>query len=93
MSGIDVLVGADASGFKSFGGELLVFVGDHVYAERELVDIRTLATEIKDSDFGIGHTTVEPGLWVWLSWGQKSIRVPNSHRGQAWGQLFRPQEF
>lgn len=35
-------------------------------AERELVDIGLLATEIEDTDLRVGYTTVEPGFGVWL---------------------------
>lgn len=35
-------------------------------AERELVDIGALTTEIEDTDLGVGYTTVEPRLGVWL---------------------------
>ena len=43
------LVGANTSGFQSFGAQLFVLVGDQVDAEGELVDIRTLSAEIKDT--------------------------------------------
>ena len=64
-SGI-VLVGADTSGLESFGGELFIFVGDHVDAEREFIDVRTLAAEVEDTDLGIGDTTIEAGFGVRL---------------------------
>src|SRR5438034_3137706 len=38
-----------------------------VHAQRELVNIGLLATEIEDPDFRIRHTTVEPGFGVRLS--------------------------
>lgn len=44
-----ILVGANAGGLESLGGQLLVLVGDHVDAERELVDTGTLATSAKIS--------------------------------------------
>jgi hypothetical protein len=37
-----------------------------VDAEREFIDIGTLAAEIEDADLRIGHTTVEAGFWIWL---------------------------
>lgn len=37
-----------------------------MYAERKFVDIRTLATKIKDTDLGIRDTAVEAGFGVWL---------------------------
>ena len=36
-------------------------------AERELVDVGLLATEIEDANLGVGHTTVEARLRVRLS--------------------------
>jgi len=38
-----------------------------VDAEREFVDVRTLAAKVEDADLGVGHTTVEARLGVWLS--------------------------
>jgi hypothetical protein len=61
-----VLVGANTSSFQSLGAQLFVLVGDQVDAERELVDIRTLSAEIKDTDLWVRDTTVESGLGVWL---------------------------
>jgi len=60
----EVLVGANASGFKGLGGQLLVLVGDKVDAEREVVYVGALATEIENADLGIRYTTVEPALGV-----------------------------
>lgn len=64
LSGVldHVLVGANTSGLKGLGTQLLIFVGHHVDAQREIVDIGTLASEIEDSDLGVGDTTVEPRL-------------------------------
>jgi hypothetical protein len=63
--GLDhVLVGANTGGFEGFGGDLLVLVGDQVDAERELVDVGTLAAEIENANLGVGHTTVEARLGV-----------------------------
>lgn len=50
------LVGADTGSFESFGTQLFVYVGDHVYAEREVVNISLLTS----------NTTAETGLGVWL---------------------------
>ena len=61
-----LLVGADPSSLESFRGQLLVLVGHHVHAERELVHVGSLAAQVEDSDLGIGHTAVEAGLRVWL---------------------------
>jgi hypothetical protein len=60
----EVLVGADTGGFEGLGRELLVLVRDQVDAERELIDVGTLAAEIEDADLGVGHTTVEARLGV-----------------------------
>lgn len=35
-------------------------------AEREFVNVRTLAAKVEDADFWVRHTTVEAGLWIWL---------------------------
>lgn len=43
------LVGADTSGFEGLGAQLFVLVGDHVDAEREFVNVRTLSAEIEDT--------------------------------------------
>jgi hypothetical protein len=61
-----VLVCANTGSFESLGTQLFVLVGDHVDAERELVDICLLATEIEDTNLRVGYTTVESGLWVRL---------------------------
>lgn len=60
----EVLVGANAGGLESLGGQLLVLVGDEVDAEREVVYIGLLATEVEDANLGIRYTTVEPALGV-----------------------------
>jgi len=60
----EVLVGANTGGLESLGGQLLVLVGDQVDAEREVVDVRALATEIEDADLGVRYTAVEPALGV-----------------------------
>lgn len=60
----EVLVGANTGGLESLGGQLLVLVGDQVDAEREVVDVGLLATEVEDADLGVGYTTVEPALGV-----------------------------
>ena len=60
------LVGADTGGLEGLGTELLILVGDEVDAQREVVNLRTLAAEIEDADLGVGDTTVEPRLRVRL---------------------------
>jgi len=61
-----ILVGADTGGFKRFGTQLFVLVGDHMNAEGEFVDIGTLSSKIKDTDLRVRYTTVEARLWVRL---------------------------
>ena len=60
----EVLVGANTGGFESLGGQLLVLIGDKVDAKGEVVNASTLAAEIEDTDFRVGHTTVEARLGV-----------------------------
>jgi len=38
-----------------------------VNAEREIVDIGLLSSEIEDSDLWVWNTTVESGLRIWLT--------------------------
>ena len=61
------LIGANTGGLKGFRTQLFIFVWDHVYAQWELVDICSLSAKIEDSNFRVRYTTVESGLWVWLS--------------------------
>jgi len=70
---VDILVGADTGGFEGFRRELLILVGDHVDAERELIDVGTLAAKIEDADFGVGNTTVEARFGVRLKRDGKSV--------------------
>ena len=35
-------------------------------AEREVIDIGTLATQIKDTDLRVGNTTIETRFRIWL---------------------------
>jgi hypothetical protein len=60
----EVLVGANTGGFERLGRQLLVLVGDQVDAEREVVYVGLLATQVENADLGIGYTTVEPALGV-----------------------------
>ena len=61
-----LLVGADASRFESLRGQLLVLVGHHVHAQREFIDVGSLAAQVEDADLGVGDTAVEAGFGVWL---------------------------
>jgi len=62
-----VLVGANTSGFEGFGGQLFVLVGYHMDAQGEFIDVGALAAEVEDADLGIGNTTIEAGLGIWLN--------------------------
>ena len=62
----NALVGADTGCLEGFRRKLLVFVGDHVDAEREFVDIGTLAPQIEDSNFGVRDTTIKSRLGIRL---------------------------
>lgn len=64
--GINSLVGANTGSLQSLRTQLFVLIGDHVNAEREIVDIGLLSSEIEDSDLWVGDTTVESGLRIWL---------------------------
>ena len=44
-----LLVGANTGSFEGLGAQLFVLIGNHVDAERELVNIGSFATEIEDS--------------------------------------------
>lgn len=68
LSGVldEVLVGANTGGLEGLGTQLLILVGDEVDAEREVVDVCTLAAQVEDADLRVGYTTVEPGLGVGL---------------------------
>ena len=66
VRGVVLLVGANTGGFESLGAHLFVLIGDHVHAERKVIDGGLLAAKIEDSDLWVGHTTVEPGLRVGL---------------------------
>jgi hypothetical protein len=68
LSGVldEVLVGADTSGLKSLGTQLLVLVRDKMDAEREVINLGALAAQIEDADLGVGDTTVEARLGIRL---------------------------
>ena len=62
----NILVCTDTCGFECFRAQLLIFVRNHMNTKRELIDIRTFAAEIEDADLGVGDTTVEARLGIWL---------------------------
>jgi len=59
-----VFVGANTGGFQGFGGELFILVGNHVDAERELIDSSPLTSQIVNTDLGIGDTPAKPRLGI-----------------------------
>ena len=61
-----VLVAANTGGLKGLRAQLLILVGDEVDAQREVVDVGTLATKIEDANLGVGYTAVEARLGVRL---------------------------
>ena len=61
-----ILVGADTGGLEGLGAQLLILVRDKVDAQREVVNSRTLATQVEDADLRVGHTAVESRLGVRL---------------------------
>jgi len=62
----DVFVGADTSSFEGFTRKLLVFIGDEMAAEGEVINGSTLAAQIENANLGIWHTTVVPGFRIGL---------------------------
>lgn len=65
---LNLLVCANTGSFQSLGAQLLVLVGDHVDAKREVINAGALATKVEDTNLRIGNTTVEARLGVRLSW-------------------------
>ena len=63
---LHVLVSSDTGGLKSFRGDLLLFIRDHMDASWEHVPVAPLLATVVHSDLGIRHTTVEAGLGVGL---------------------------
>lgn len=61
-----VLVGADTGSLEGLRAQLLIFVGNEVNAEREVVDVGTLAAQVENANLRIGDTTVEAGLGIRL---------------------------
>lgn len=74
--GVNALVGADTGSFESFRRQLLVLIRDHVYTEGEFIGVRTLATQIEDTDFRIWYATIKSGFWIWLYRRDVSVHVP-----------------
>ena len=55
-----VFIRTNTGCFECLGRQLLVFVGDHVDAGREVIYGSSFSAEIEDSDLGIWDTAVEP---------------------------------
>lgn len=66
LFGRNPLVGADTRGLESLGAQLLILVGNQVNAEREVVDRRSLAAQVENSNLGVGHTAVKPRFGIRL---------------------------
>ena len=60
----EVFVGTDTSSFECFTRELFVFIGDEMDAERKLVDTRSFAAQVKDTNLGIRNTTAKTRFWL-----------------------------
>ena len=63
---LHVLVSSDTGGLESFRGDLFLLVGDHMDASGEEVPVGLLLSTVVHTDLGVGHTTVEARLRVWL---------------------------
>lgn len=86
-----VLVGADTGGLEGLGTQLLILVGDEVDAEREVVNVRTLATQVKDTNLGVGYTTVKPRLGVGLVAERRLANL--FHEDHGYNPSFLPPPF
>jgi hypothetical protein len=62
----EVLVAANAASLKGLGGQLFILVGHEMHAEGEVFDMSPLSAQIVNSDLGVGDTTTETTLGVWL---------------------------
>jgi len=92
----DVLVGTDTGGLKRFGGELLIFIRNHVDAERKFIDVGALAAEVEDADFGVGNTAVEAGFGVRLlryscQYVSRLSRLNKGYRAQGLRRRIKPE--
>jgi len=52
-----------------------------VNAEGKFVDIRTLATEVEDTNLRVGYTTVESGFRVWLKKSVQFFEIEGPYLG------------
>ncbi len=62
-----ILVCTDTSSFKGFRGELFVFVGNEVDAEREFIDTRLLTSQIEDPNLS------RESVWVHERTGERRL--------------------
>jgi hypothetical protein len=62
----EILVGANTSSLERFGAQLFIFVGNHVHAKREFVDIGALSSQVENSDLWVRDTAVKSGFGVRL---------------------------
>merc|ERR1719411_2115605 len=51
---------------SSFGGELLILIRHKMDAQRKFINSSLFATQIKDTDLGVGDTTAEPRFRIRL---------------------------
>ena len=63
---LHVFVSSDTGGLQSFRGDLLLLVRDHMDAGGEKGVIGLLLSTVVHTELGVGDTTVEAGLRVWL---------------------------
>jgi len=62
----DVFVAANTGSFERLARELFILVRNEVSAEGKVVNRGTFTTQVKDSDLGIGNTTIIAGFRVRL---------------------------
>lgn len=61
-----VFVAANATSFQCFGAELFIFIRHEMNAQWEVIDESLLATQIEDTNLGIGNTSTEARLRIRL---------------------------
>jgi hypothetical protein len=74
----EVLVGADTSSLKSFGGDHLALERDHVNGGGERLDGSSLGSDVIDADAWVGDTTAKARLRVRLT---RNITVAGGKKG------------
>merc|ERR1719171_28610 len=58
-----ILVASNSTRFKSFTGDLLPLIGDHVHCSWELITWDLLLADFVNANFGIRHTSAESRFW------------------------------